>query len=150
VRELSTKNLHTIDKKHAGEIISRLHQAYDIEEKWGSLADLAKKLGTSASVISGWKKRGVPREKLARARIDTGYLENWMESGQGPMYKPTPEPPAHQVRETNGYYSATTRTIADMVEQMDEQTRKDICLSVQKEKLLRDLLRQKESDEKAS
>ena len=39
--------------------------------------------------------------------------------------------------------------VADMMAGMDEDMQKDICLSVEKEKLLRDLLRQQESDQKA-
>ena len=44
-----------------------------------------------------------------------------------------------------GYIEKTVK----MLDGMDEDTQKDICLSVQKEKLLRELLRQKEADEKA-
>lgn len=39
--------------------------------------------------------------------------------------------------------------VAAMMAEMDIDTQKDICLSVEKEKLLRDLLRQRESDKKA-
>ncbi len=79
--------LHLKELKPADEIISRLHVAYGIEEKRGSLKVLGENLGVSGSVISGWRDRGVPDEKIARATIDTGFIEIWIKTGEGPTHK---------------------------------------------------------------
>lgn len=105
-------------------------------------------IGNKRGASTRWKERGtIPESAIRILNLKTGVLHDWILTGEGPMRDPEASP---QIKEAPAdYYSATTKAIADMVEQMDEDVRKDICLSVQKEKLLRDLLRQKESEEKA-
>lgn len=127
--------------------------------------DQANRLGSKI------KELGFSKNKAAAmANISAGYLSDILNLKKVPLQRtfsdicralsiserfvltgidqPDPTP---TVRDPSAdYYSPITRKIADMVEAMDEETRKDICLSVEKEKLLRELLRQKDSNEKAS
>lgn len=73
------------ENSSADATISRLHIAYGVEERRGSPAILGEKLGVEPNVISGWRTRGVPPDKIARATIDTGYIELWLRTGKGPM-----------------------------------------------------------------
>lgn len=67
------------------EIISRMLKAYGIPEKWGATTVLAEKLKTKASVVSGWRARGVPIETIAKVSRDTGVPVRWIETGEGDM-----------------------------------------------------------------
>lgn len=85
---MSMKKTHKEQNKVACEIISRIHFAFGIKEERGSLKELAPLLRVkSGSIISGWKSRdtGVPEDKIARASLETGYIENWIKTGEGPM-----------------------------------------------------------------
>ena len=93
------------ENKSNSEVISRLHIAYAIAEKRGSLNDLGAKLSVAGSVISGWRSRGIPDDKISRARIDTDYLEKWLKTGKGEMRTNASADPieAMVIEKLNGY-----------------------------------------------
>ena len=107
-----------------------------------SLKDLARGIDVPYRTLQDnlSKNKGLSVENLARVctflRISMDDLLN---------VKPCPNEPQNLVAETSSPY---LRQVARIMEDMDEETQKDICLSVEKEKLLRDLLRQRE-DKKA-
>ena len=70
------------DKKSADAIINRLHQAYGIEEKRG-FGGTGRGNRDRRKRISGWRTRGVPPDKIARASLDTGCCEEWLYTGEG-------------------------------------------------------------------
>jgi hypothetical protein len=104
---------------------------------------LAEILGySSTGTISQWKKNGVPNSAISKICEMFGGVFDQVKYGTGG--RPLIESP--QIREEPSPYIIK---VAEMMSGMDEETQKDICLSVEKEKLLRDLLRQKEEEEKA-
>lgn len=73
--------------------------------------------------------------------------ENWWNSGEGQMFSFEENGVvAEEAAEYNGGYIAA---VSAMMREMDLDTQKDIFLSVQKEKLLRELLKER-LDKKAS
>lgn len=116
-----------------------------------SESQLMEFIGNKRGASTRWKDRKkIPEKAVDLVVLKTEFKKKWIETGEGPMREEPPERLPMVNESLPNYYSATTHKIAQMVEAMDEEARKDICLSVEKEKLLRELLRQRESDEKAS
>lgn len=103
------------------ETITRLHIAYNIPEKRGSLGLLGEKLGVASSVISGWRapNRRVPKEKIAIARADTGVRKEWLVHGEGEMRQP-PEIKEHK-KTYNGFDWDLHDEIATMIGELREE-----------------------------
>jgi len=127
---MSTENLSS-DK-----IIFRLRKAVGVDND----VKLAKLLGyKSTGTISQWRTGNVPDGVISKISQISGKSFDELKYGNLPT-----------VQESNtNYGSPYIRQVMTMMADMDEEMQKDICLSVEKEKLLRDLLRQKESKEKA-
>ncbi len=98
-----------------------------------SRAEFAIKLGLNSHQIRDMEigKQSVTLEICRKVEEIFSVSARWLETGKD-----------EDVRITA--WSPETVAIAEIVEAMDKDTRSDILLSVQKEKLLRDLLKEKE------
>lgn len=115
-------------------VSERLRQI--IETTGLSQKAVAQKLGiTPAHVTNLLQGKREASDQLAR------LIEAiWPETGEGEMFR-------EGKRESEGPYrhpDPTIQKIVELLEGMDADTKEDICLSVQKEKLLRDLLKEKQ------
>ena len=113
-----------------------------------SMTKLAEIIGVDQSTISTWKRR----KKVPDGVIDivsglSGISFEELKYGKKPTFSVMDGGTDHTYDRPST--SPYIEKVAKMMSDMDEDMQKDICLSVEKEKLLRDLLRQKESDEKA-
>jgi hypothetical protein len=113
-----------------------------------------KKLRGDISKTVYAKKLGIPYQTYLR--YETGERETparFLDQARMLSKRVVEEEPA--VAEEQSSYapqpssSPYIEKVAAMMAEMDIETQKDICLSVEKEKLLRDLLRQAASDKKA-
>jgi len=137
-----------MDKSQKNEferLLSRAMEALKVDNE----VQLADILGyKSTGTISGWRaEKNIPEGGWSRISQKSKIPIDILKSDAPLVSFAVVE---NQTEFTLGtshtqYITKVTRMMADM----DEETQKDICLSVEKEKLLRDLLRQKESDEKA-
>lgn len=124
------------------EIGSRIKKFYI--GRFGYLAKLIDKTSsTITTIVSG--ERPLRPQELEIIASDMEITIGELVSGA--------EPPTIQENQVD-FILGTSHTqyitkVTQMMTDMDEDMQKDICLSVEKEKLLRDLLRQKDSDEKA-
>jgi hypothetical protein len=95
------------EKNIADEIIERMTVAYGLPTGRGSATKLAKKLGINASIVSGWRSRGVPTHIPTRVALDTGCREGWLLTGEGEM-KSRPYPEAGEGPSWAGAAEAST------------------------------------------
>lgn len=97
-------------------------------------AELAEFMDVSPPTVSNWRTRGsVPYEKII-AKCEGKSLD---------LIFKGEEPPPMVAEECDPYIAS----VATMMRSMDDDTKKDIQLSVEKEKLLRDLLKDKQRKE---
>jgi transcriptional regulator with XRE-family HTH domain len=106
-----------------------------------SIKKLSEKSGVSVGTISRYENGQVDIGVENLISI-CGILQLSIGMG-GSDQGGTPLPQAGQ-----GTGDPTIDKIVIMLKEMDEETRKDICLSVEKEKLLRDLLKQANDKDK--
>jgi len=102
--------------------------------------EFANPLSITGGYVSDIEKgKAIPSESVIR-EISEVYRINRLklETGEGPMFLIGAN--AKYFHEEGGYIAA----VADMMRAMDEDTQKDIFLSVQKEKLLRELLNERQ------
>lgn len=135
IYKMSTKNLHPV-----------LNVVLELKTHFGFHEDkeLADWLGISNKTLSAWKARG----KIADYGVFTkrGISEDWLRTGRGEMLRP------FSVAEPETKYGfihpdSQIQAVIKVMEAMDDDTKKDIRLSVEKEKLLRELLKQREDKE---
>lgn len=96
------------------EILSRILIAYGIEEKRGWQALLAKMISEPANLVSMWKSsRDIPERIISNVALETGYLKEWLETGNGPMRTITADAVNHdsQNRIREGPWKATGHSI---------------------------------------
>ena len=115
--------------------------------------EFGAKIGVSGPTVSNYEKGETDAGAKTLALIATigGVSLDWLITGKDPdqhTYS-TAIIGNETIAEATVQGSHYAQKINLMVADMDEDMQKDICLSVEKEKLLRDLLRQKDSDEKA-
>jgi hypothetical protein len=63
----------------------RLLKAAKELKRWGTPAEVARKLGISDQTIQNWKTRGVPQGKLTLIEDKIGVSGRWIAAGQGEM-----------------------------------------------------------------
>lgn len=113
--------------QNVNKILDRVKLLFSLE----SDADLADFLGVSPPTVSNWRAReSIPYEKII-SKCEGKSLD-WIFRGE--------EPPPVVAEEHDPYIAS----VATMMRTMDDDTKKDIQLSVEKEKLLRELLREKQ------
>jgi len=98
---------------------------------------LANYLGVPDSSLYSWISRDSIGDKSAILKKIPNVRIEWLESGEGEMFCNDTERP---LEDDGGYIAA----VAAMMRGMDADTQKDIFLSVQKEKLLRELLEERQ------
>lgn len=109
--------------------------------------ELASFLGVPQSTLGSWKSRGSLDEDLIFAKC-VGISADWLKTGEGEMFRPAGEGEGRAALGGYQHPNLKIQKIVEMLETMDENTQEDILLSVEKEKLLRDLLQEKR-DKKA-
>lgn len=90
------------------EQLDRFKSIYGIEPGHGSDTELANLLGITRGAIGGWKKQGIPADRMAQARREKGVQEEWIETGEGEMYKEE-----HIIHEERGEYRIFTHIPPD-------------------------------------
>lgn len=63
----------------------RLMSAAKILRKWESQAELARQFSVDEQVITNWKSRGLPRQRILELARKIGCNPFWLEDGQGEM-----------------------------------------------------------------
>lgn len=125
------------DKNHAK--VKKILLALSSHVGVKGIRGLAAYLEVPESNLYSWINRnsigdtGAILKKIPNARIE------FLETGEGEMFK-------DGKGEGEGPYrhpDPTIQKIVELLEGMDDNTKKDVCLSVQKEKLLRELLNEK-------
>ncbi len=85
-------------------ILERIANVYGVEITRGWQVRLAEKMQlTDTSMISNWKKRGVPNEVILKVAEEKGVNSLWLRTGQGEKYKHQHQP--DQAREAPSGYT---------------------------------------------
>jgi len=111
----------------------------------------AKSVGVSGAYIGQLEsgKKGNPSDLFLESVSKTFNINLvWLKTGEGEMFRPAGEGEAKAAQDGYQHPNLKIQKIVEMLETMDENTQEDILLSVEKEKLLRDLLQEKR-DKKA-
>lgn len=127
-------------------IFNELIEHYDLVDTDG----LCRFLEVKYATLKGWERRGNIADVKPFLFKCQGINVSYLETGKGEMFKQA-SPAQTIVCDPQPCYTHPNpkiQAIVTMLEDMDDDTQKDIQLSVQKEKLLRDLLKQQE-DKKA-
>jgi transcriptional regulator with XRE-family HTH domain len=113
----------------------RKHKGLTLQEVAGALG--LKSTGHLSQIERGEKEASPSLVNNFRSTFSVSEI--WWETGKGDMFRDIP-PEVSRVEEPKENYGGYISAVADMMRSMDEETQKDIYLSVQKEKLLRELL----------
>ena len=117
-------------QQNANKILDRVKWLYSLK----SDAALADFFEVKPQTVSTWRGRDSIPYDLIIAKCEGKSLD-WIFRGE--------EPPPVVAEEHDPYIAS----VATMMRTMDDDTKKDIQLSVEKEKLLRELLREKRGKE---
>lgn len=107
-----------------------------LDAKGWTLQHFGDLIGVSKGAVSHWINGDVSNlknEHLFRIEDTTGYSARWISCGKGPKKVP-------KVSECTPAYSAQTIAIADMIETLDDEGKRSIQGSVEKEKRLQDMI----------
>lgn len=112
--------------------------------------ELAVFLGVKEGTLNAWKARDRIGDVDIILTKCKGLSYDWLKTGEGEMFKGVGADDGEGRAALGGYQHPNLKIqkIVEMLETMDENTQEDILLSVEKEKLLRDLLQEKR-DKKA-
>lgn len=135
---MSTKNSNTNNEKYdypmMGERIKQMRESLNLSQK-----DFASSVGCSQGAISKYEKGMMPSvDILFRISDLVNKSVEWIWHGTQCATCVSEQPP-------DPYISS----VSEMMRSMDDDTKKDIQLSVQKEKLLRDLIKERQEQKAA-
>jgi hypothetical protein len=125
--------------RNISKIISRMRSALNVATD----KELCEVIGESQSTISSWKARGkVPYEHIDALSLKTGKPFEWFLDG-------STQCATCELTQPNQPDDPYISSVSEMMRAMDDDTKKDIQLSVQKEKLLRELIKERQEKEAA-
>jgi transcriptional regulator with XRE-family HTH domain len=139
------KNIHPDNfAKRIIVLLKYLEEEQKLKQK-----DFAEKLGISPGHVTNLKKGKAISDSLIKNIARTFCIDEvWLKTGEGEMFRPAGEGEGRAAQGGYQHPNLKIQKIVEMLESMDENTQEDILLSVEKEKLLRDLLQEKR-DKKA-
>lgn len=63
----------------------RLMEASRVLKKWDTQAEVARQLSLDDQIMTNWKARGVPRQRILELSRQIGCNPFWLENGEGQM-----------------------------------------------------------------
>jgi hypothetical protein len=63
----------------------RLMQAARVLKQWDTQAEVARKLAVDDQIMTNWKARGVPKQRIIEIARKIGCNPFWLEDGEGEM-----------------------------------------------------------------
>jgi len=136
---MQDKNLHKVEF-----VFDSLKKHFKLK----TYRELAAFLGVKEGTLNAWKARGRIGDVDLVLTKCKGLSYDWLKTGEGEMFRPAGEGEGRAALGGYQHPDLKIQKIVEMLESMDENTKEDILLSVEKEKLLRDLLQEKR-DKKA-